>query len=68
MTNDNERIDVRIQSHLQRALVVTLTDAVAAAIECGGLNPDNALKAVEEVLESERRLADTRKAFARTYA
>lgn len=67
MTND-EWIDVRIQAHLQRSLVITLTDAIAAAIECGGLNPDNALKAVKEVLESEQRLAETRKAFARTYA
>ena len=64
---DDERIDVRIQSYLQRSLVVTLTDAIAAAIEHGGLKPDNALKAVQEVWESEQRLAETRKAFARTY-
>jgi hypothetical protein len=68
VTNNDERIDVRIQDHLKRSLVTTLTDAIAAAIECGGLNPDNALKAVQEVLESEQRLAETRKAFARTYA
>lgn len=62
-----EREDHRIQAHLKRSLVVTLTDAIAAAIECGGLNPDNALNAVQEVWESEQRLAGTRKAFARTY-
>lgn len=62
---EDERIDVRIQAHLQRSLVVTLTDAIAAAIECGGLHPDNALKVVEEVLKSEQRLAETRKALDR---
>jgi len=40
---------------------------IAAAIECGGLEPDNALKALQEVLEGEQQLAETRKAFARTY-
>lgn len=61
-------VDVRIQAQLQRSLVITLTDMIAAAIECGGLNPDNALKAVQQVWESEQRLAKGRQALDRTYA
>jgi hypothetical protein len=63
-----DMMDVRIQAQLQRSLVVTLTDMIAAAIECGGLDPDNALKAVQQVYESEQSLAETRRAFERTYA
>jgi hypothetical protein len=65
---DDHRVDIRVQDQLQRSLVVALTDTIAAAIECGGLQPDNAFKAVQEVWESEKRLADSRKAAARTYA
>jgi hypothetical protein len=64
----DELADIRIQAQLKRSLAIALTDTIAAAIECGGLNPDNALKAVQEVLASEQRLAETRKAFSRTYA
>lgn len=63
-----DMMDVRVQAQLQRSLVVTLTDMIAAAIECGGLDPDNALKAVQQVYESEQSLAETRRAFERTYA
>jgi hypothetical protein len=66
MTRD-ELSDIRTQAHLQRALTVTLMDAIAAAVEFG-LNPDNAAKAAQEVSDSEQRLAESRKAFARTYA
>jgi hypothetical protein len=60
--------DIRIQAQLKRSLVVALTDTIAAAIEAGGLQPENAFKAVQEVWESEKRLEESRKAFARTYA
>lgn len=58
--------DIRIQKQLQRSLTVTLMDAIAAAVEFG-LDPDNATKAVQEVWDSEQRLAQSRKALARTY-
>jgi len=65
--DDLERNSIRYQNNLKRALVVTLTEAIAAAIE-HDLRPENAFKALEEVMESERRLELSRQANERTYA
>lgn len=62
MTRD-ELSDIRVQRQLQRSLTVTLMDSIAAAVEFG-LHPDNAAKAVQEVWESEQRLAHSSRALA----
>lgn len=60
-------VDVRVQDRLRRDLESKLMMAVFDAIE-NGLNPDFAQKAVQSVWQQEQRCAETRKAFARTYA
>lgn len=58
--------DVRVQDRLRRDLEIKLAQAVIEAIEAG-LTPANSLKAVDAIWQSERRLAETRKANERTY-
>jgi len=62
-----ERNSIRNQDYLKRKLVITLTGAIAAAIEFD-LRPENAFKALEEVMESERRLEESRRRSERLYA
>ena len=68
MKNNREDLcDIRVQDRLRRELSIVLGQAVIDAIE-SGLQPDSAMKAVEEVYQQEQRCAETRKAFERTYA